>query len=78
MEERLYTGLIDIRNEYWKVEVLIIQNSNGRLHYVGVVNNDLNRYVEVSINQHGIWYDIKRGVTDLSIALGKLIESKTY
>lgn len=78
MEEQLYNGFINVQGEYCKVNVSIFQDKTNDLRYIAVINNNLKRFMEVSINENGIWYDMNHGVTTFSEAVGNLIESKTY
>jgi hypothetical protein len=76
MEELIVDDNLTINNTNYKLQVVLIQDISGRFHYIAKIDDE--KPFEVEINEDGLWMDPLKGVTDISIAIGNLIESKTY
>ncbi len=70
----LFEDCIKLNESKFKVAVNIVRDRKGLLHYCALINDV--KPVELNINDEGIWYDIRHGATDISRAIGDLIERK--
>jgi hypothetical protein len=70
----LFEDSIQINQSNFKVMVNIVKDQQGQLHYCALINDV--KPLELNINGDGVWYDVSQGATDISRAIGDLIEQK--
>jgi hypothetical protein len=70
----LFEDSIQLNQSRFKVAVNIVKDPQGQLHYCALINDV--KPLELNINNDGVWYDLKQGATDISQAIGNLIEKK--
>lgn len=71
----LFEDSVKVNRSAFNVVVNIICDDKGLLHFCARIDGV--KDIELNINENGIWYDVNTGVTDISEAIGNLIEQKT-